>query len=320
MPVVHSAYKAPLVFRKGFVSTVYSGLIRSINNVVQQRERIELEDGDFLDLDWSYAAKPSKRVIILLHGMEGHAQRPYVTGVARLCNDRGIDAMAVNFRGCSGEPNRKYYSYHSGATEDLDTVITHAILKNYTEIYLYGVSLGANIILKYLGEQRSVPEAVKAGIAISVPCNLQTASDTIHSFKNVLFHDRFRNELVQRLREKQVRFPNEISIETIDAIKTLNDFDEVYTTKAHGFNSVSEYYEQSSSLQFIPNIKVPTLIINALNDSFLSTQCYPVRAANRSSSVFLEMPNHGGHVGFINFGGVYYNEKRTLDFILEHHK
>ena len=130
MPIVASKYKPPFWAKKSFVSTVFSGLARSVNGVEQTRERISLPDGDFLDVDWSYAAQPSKAVIILLHGLEGHAQRPYITGTAKLFNQNGIDACAVNFRGCSGEPNRLYRSYHSGATEDLEAVVNFVLEKN----------------------------------------------------------------------------------------------------------------------------------------------------------------------------------------------
>lgn len=315
MPVIESKFKPLYFFKNGFVSTVYSGLFRRVS-LKQERERIILKDGDFLDLDWSYAKTKTKRLIVLLHGLEGHGQRPYVTGAAKLFNKNSIDAVCVNFRGCSGEDNRFYYSYHSGATSDLIEVITHAIAnKKYNEIYLMGISLGANIILKYLGEQDGIPFEVKAAIAVSAPCNLSGASKEMHKLKNKLYHDRFLKHLLKRLQHKQQRFPSELDISQLKSIKTLLDFDNVYTSKAHGFNNAEDYYEKCSSLQFLPHIKVPTLIINALNDSFLSPECFPVRAAKENPNLYLEMPNFGGHVGFISLNGVYYNERRALEFV-----
>lgn len=316
MPILESTYKPPFLFKNGFVSTVYSGLVRNVNGVLQERERIDLPDGDFLDLDWSYAKSTSNKVIILLHGLEGNAQRPYMTGTAKLFNQNGIDAVSVNFRGCSGETNRNYNSYHSGATEDLDEVIKHAIqIKGYTEIYLKGVSLGGNVALKYLGEREVVPIEVKAAIVISVPCYLHGSAKELHAFKNILFHDRFKKHLLRSLKLKQEKFPQKLSFEEFKSIKTLNDFDNVYTSKAHGFEDALDYYEKSSSLQFLPNIKTPTLIINALNDSFLSAECYPVKASKNNPNLYLEMPKHGGHVGFIDKNNVYYNERRALEFV-----
>lgn len=321
MPVIQSTYKAPYFFRKGFVSTVYSGLFRRVNGVTQERERLELTDGDFIDLDWSFAKEKSNKVIILLHGLEGNAQRPYMIGTAKLFNTNGIDAVSVNFRGCSGEPNRKYNSYHSGATDDLHEIIQHTIHnKGYSDIYIKGISLGGNVILKYLGERDEVPSQIKAAIAVSVPCSLRHSAEELHTFKNVLFHDRFKNHLLKSLKLKQNQHPEKLSLKEFNSIKTLNDFDNVYTSKAHGFKDALDYYEQSSSLQFLDNIKTPALIINALNDSFLSPECYPVKAAKNNTNLHLEMPNHGGHVGFVKLSGFYYNELRALEFVLEHKK
>lgn len=320
MPVIESTYKPLFQFKNGFIATVYSGLVRKIKDFEQQRERIETRDSDFLDLDWSCAEKKSDAVIILLHGLEGHAQRPYVTGTAKLFNQNGIDAVCVNFRGCSGEDNRFYNSYHSGATDDLDDVVKHCIeQKGYSKVIIKGISLGGNITLKYLGENREIPKQVKSAIAISVPVHLNGSARELHTLKNKAFAIRFRQHLVNKLKVKIVQFPDRISVAEIKSIKTLREFDEVYTSTAHGFLDALDYYEKSSSLQFLKNIKVPTLLINALNDSFLSPECYPVKAAKHNDKLHLEMPNYGGHVGFIQKGGVYYNEKRALEFVKELH-
>lgn len=317
MPIVESTYKPSYFFRNGHVSTVYSGLVRQVKGIVQERERITLPDEDFLDLDWSFSEEKTKKLIILLHGLEGNAQRPYITGAAKLFNQNAMDAVSVNFRGCSGMDNLKYRSYHSGATEDLEAIINHILLtKNYTHIYINGISLGGNMALKYLGERDKVPEQVKGVIAVSVPCFLEGSAKKLHTFENRLYHDRFKKHLVDRLRMKQQKFSNYLSLEDLNAIKTLYDFDNLYTAKAHGFKNGLDYYTQSSSLQFLPNIKIPTLIINALNDSFLSPECYPVKAAKQNPYLFLEMPKHGGHVGFIDKKNVYYNERKALDFAL----
>ncbi|TYB76424.1 YheT family hydrolase [Bizionia myxarmorum] len=317
MPIVESTYKPPFLFRKGFVATVYSGLIRNVN-LPQKRERITLSDGDFLDLDWSYAQEKTEKLIIILHGMEGSAQRAYVTGTAKLCNENNIDALSVNFRGCSGEDNLLFQSYHSGATNDLNDVIAHVLgTKSYSEIYIKGVSLGGNVTLKYLGEESNIPKEVKGGIAVSVPCYLSGSAKELHKLKNVAFHEKFKRDLISKLRAKIDSHPDKIDPKDLKAIKTLYDFDNYYTAKAHGFIDGSDYYEKSSSLQFLPNITVPTLIINALNDSFLSSECYPVKEAKNNPNLFLEMPKYGGHMGFIQKGGYYYNEIRTLEFILE---
>nr|WP_321224692.1 alpha/beta fold hydrolase [uncultured Psychroserpens sp.] len=315
MPFIKSTFKPRIQFRNGFVSTVYSGLFRKVK-LDQTRERIATRDADFLDLDWSFSEEKSNAVIILLHGLEGHAQRPYVTGTAKLFNNNGVDAVCVNFRGCSGEDNRFYSSYHSGATNDLDDVVNHCIeKKKYTKIYIKGISLGGNITLKYVGENRVLASQIKAAIAISVPLDLNGSATELHKLKNKAFAIRFRKHLLDKLRVKQKQFPEILKDVNLNSIKTLREFDEFYTSKAHGFEDAMDYYSKSSSLQFLKNIKIPTLVINALNDSFLSKSCYPLKEAKENENLYLETPNYGGHVGFIEKGDYYYNEKRALEFV-----
>jgi len=318
MPIIQSTYKPPFWAKKSFVSTVFSGLARRVNGVEQTRERITLPDSDFLDLDWSHAQEKSNKVIILLHGLEGNAQRPYIKGTAKLFNDNDIDAVGVNHRGCSGEPNLFYRSYHSGATEDLDAVVKHVLTKNqYQDIYIKGISLGANMVLKYVGEGNDLPKEIKGVIAVSTPCNLKGSCDQLLSLKNRPYAIRFLRHLKEKLKPKIEQFPSSISVKDLNAIKTLIDFDHIYTSKAHGFKDALDYYAKASCLQFLPNIRVPSLIINALNDSFLSADCYPVKEAKQNPNLFLEMPQYGGHVGFIGKGNVYYNELRALEFVNE---
>lgn len=319
MPILEPTYKPPYFFKNGFVSTVYSGLFRRVNGVIQKRERITLSDGDFLDLDWSFSGETTTKLCVLLHGLEGDTKRPYMLGTSKLFNQNKIDTVSVNFRGCSGEPNLKYRSYHSGATEDLVEIIQHIIsTQHYSEIYLKGVSLGGNMALKYLGEGNNIPSQIKAVIAVSVPCSLYGSCKELHTLKNRPYHDMFKGYLIQKLKQKQQQFPDKVSNDDLKRIKTLKDFDDVYTSKAHGFKDAFDYYEQCSSLQFLQNITIPTLVINALNDSFLSPDCYPVKDAKNNPNLFLEMPKHGGHAGFIGKRNIYYNEQRALDFVLSY--
>ena len=315
MPQLNSDYTPPLLFKNGHFATIYSGIIRSVNCVVQKRERITLSDGDFLDLDWSDSVTPTQKLVILLHGLEGDAQRPYITGSAKILNQNGYDTCAVNYRGCSGEPNVKYRSYHSGATEDLIEVLNHILnTKNYSEIYLKGFSLGGNLLLKYLGEGNDVPKEIKGAVAVSVPCNLHDSCKQLLSIKNIMYAIKFKGNLLGKLRQKQHMFPDKISDNDIKSIKTLKDFDDIYTSRAHGFEDALDYYKKSSSLQFLPHIQVPSLIINAKDDSFLGPECYPIKETDRNNKLFLEMPSYGGHVGFWGKNNITYTEKRALAF------
>ena len=171
------------------------------------------------------------------------------------------------------------------------------------------------MLLKYLGSHDNIPHEIKTGIAVSVPCDLHGSCKELHKLQNRAYHENFKNYLVKRLKKKQIQHSDKLSVTDLKSIKTLKDFDDVYTSKAHGFKNALDYYEKSSSLQFLPNIEIPTLIINALNDSFLSPECYPVKEAKQNTYLFLEMPKHGGHVGYHLNRDYYYNEKRALEFI-----
>lgn len=315
MPLVSSSYAPPAFFKNGHLSTIYCGLARRVNGLVQKRERFYLSDGDFLDLDWSNSITPTRKLVVLLHGLEGDGQRPYITGSAKLFNQNGFDACALNYRGCSGEPNTLYRSYHSGVTEDLEEVIAHILSSySYSEIYLNGFSLGGNLLLKYLGERSTVPKEIKGAVAISVPCSLHSSCQQLLNLKNILYAQRFKRHLIAKLRQKQHLFPERITGSDIKNIKTLKDFDDIYTSRAHQFKDALDYYTQCSSLQFLHNIKVPSLIINAKNDSFLGSDCYPFHEADTNPNLYLEVPKYGGHVGFWGKNNQTYTEKRSLDF------
>lgn len=316
MPIIQSPYKPPFLFQQTDISTIYSGKIRKVSGVAQTRERLELADGDFLDIDWSYSAQKTQRCIIILHGLEGSAKRPYVLGTALIFNQNGYDACGMNFRSCSGEPNRLYSSYHSGKTDDLQTLVSHVIAKGYREIVIKGFSMGGNISLMYAATQ-TIPTEVKCVVAVSTPCDLKGASDRLLSTRNWVYSERFLITLTQKIKGKAIRFPDKITLSEIKKIRTLKDFDDTYTSKAHNFRDADDYYEQCSSLPYLHQIQVPTLLLNARNDSFLSESCFPYSVAEKSSNFYLETPKYGGHVAFYDSDNVFYSEKRALAFCSE---
>jgi len=315
MPLLPSTYKPPFWIRNGHVATIYAGTLRKVSLPSQQRERITLPDGDFLDLDWSYAAKKTKQLVILIHGLEGDAQRPYIGGSAHLFNANGYDVCAMNLRGCSGTINTLFRSYHSGATEDLEAVIQHILhLDCYSDFFIQGFSLGGNLTLKYMGENNTLPSQVKAAVAISVPCDLHSSCRQLLRFKNKVYAQRFKRHLLAKLHVKKQQFPNRITDAMIAKIRTLEDFDNIYTSIANGFSNALDYYTQSSCKQYLPNIDRPSLIVNAQNDSFLGPECYPNTIADTHKKLYLETPKYGGHVGFYLPGSQTYTEKRALKF------
>lgn len=317
MPLIPSTYKPSPIFRNGDFSTLYSALIRKVKGVKQQRERLELSDGDFMDLEWSFSGKETENCIVVFHGLEGNAHRAYVLGTAKLFNENGFDCCAPHYRNCSGEPNRVYSSYHSGRTEDLKEVIEHILSKKkYKNIIINSFSLGGNLSLKYAGENKELPEEIKAVIAVSTPIDLESSMNRLSEPRNYIYTKNFLMGLKKRLHQKKQAF-SEITDAEIKKIKTLKDFDNIYTSKANGFKDATDYYTKSSAKQFLPDIKIPTLIINAANDSFLTESCFPIKEAKENPNLFLEIPKYGGHVGFVEKDNVYYNEKRALEFSLE---
>ncbi|WP_436487093.1 YheT family hydrolase [Chitinophaga sp. ARDCPP14] len=319
MPVLHNSdYQAPFLLQNRHMLTIYPSLFRSIRPAAYRRERIATPDADFLDLDFS--EKGNERIVVILHGLEGNATRKYVLGMVHIFNGAGFDTVSMNFRGCSGEPNKNLRFYHSGETEDLHTVIQYLVsLKKYKAIHLVGFSLGGNVTLKYLGERgASLDSAIKSAVAISVPCDLKSGSAELEKRHNIIYMQRFIRDLGEKLRLKELQFPGSISLDRYADIRSFRQFDDRYTAPMHGFKDALTYWEQCSSRPLLSSIRIPVLVINAKDDPFLGKECYPYEIAADSPYLFLETPHQGGHVGFVKFGeDFYWSEKRALAFILE---
>lgn len=315
MPLTsESSYQRPKWLFNGHLETIYPALFRKVEIRKPLRERIETPDGDFLDLDWF--REDSDRLVIISHGLEGNSNRPYMLGMAREFWLSGFDVLTWNFRGCGEEMNRKAIFYHSGATYDLDTVVGHGE-KGYKEIYLVGFSLGGNLTLKYLGEKKSSNPKLKKAIAISVPLDLAGSSEKISTGENILYSKRFLTTLKEKVIQKSKLFPEELTLTMLGKTRTLRDFDDLFTGPLHGFSDAAEYYQVNSSLQFLERIEIPTLVLNAQNDPFLSEKCFPSKLAKQLELVHFEFPKHGGHVGFSGSSGEksFYSERRAVEFI-----
>jgi len=316
MPLVtSSSYKPSLLFRSSNINTTFASKFRKVFGVSYNRERIDTPDGDFLDIDWML--NRSERIAILCHGFEGNSRRVYMKGMVRALTGAGYDAVAMNYRGCSGEPNRLLRSYHAGATDDLHTVVSHVnIDKGYKEIYLIGFSMGGNLVLKYLGEDLfPVPSSVRGAAAISTPCDLASSVAVLDSFSRSIYTRRFLRFLHRKIKDKMKIYPGEIDDVGYSSIKTLRAFDDRYAY-INGFRDADDYYESASSKQFISRIQKKTILINARDDPFLHADCFPIDEAKKSKFLYLEMPRHGGHMGFVtrNPDGVYWHENRILEF------
>lgn len=316
MPLIKSSsYQKPFYYINGHAETILPSLLRKINGVTYERERLELADGDFLDLDW--LSQKRKKLVLISHGLEGNSERHYCKGMAKYFFLRDWDALAWNCRSCSGEINRLPRFYHHGATEDIACVIDHAIKKGYETISLVGFSMGGSMTLKYMGENsHAISPHIQSAVVFSVPCHLGSSAKELDKPSRSFYRNRFLKKLQKKMVEKENLFPNIISAKHFEKIKTFKDFDTIYTAPLHGFKDSEDFYERASSGQFIPYIKKPTLIVNAANDPFLPDECYPKEVASKHDWVTLEIPKHGGHVGFsLARQEENWMEQRAFDFI-----
>ncbi len=276
--------------------TLWARLARRPPHVALQRERLELPDGDFIDLDWT--EKGSGPIVIVLHGLEGSSDSPYARGLLRAIERRGWRGIVMHFRGCSGEPNRLARSYHSGDTGDLDFLATTLRRREpRTPLATVGFSLGGNVLLKWLGKAGGVTP-LHAAVAVSVPFVLNGAAERLQHGFSRLYQWQLLRSLRQTVAAKQRHMELPLIRRDLSTLKNFRDFDEYVTAPLHGFDSADHYYTASSSRQYLEGITVPTLLLHASDDPFMTESSIP-RPDELSESVTLELSPHGGHVGFV---------------------
>lgn len=284
-----------------------------------QRERLATSDGDFLDLDWQQSDNTS--LLLMIHGLEGHSRTPYMKSMARFALQNDWDICAMNLRGCSGAMNRLFSMYHSGKTEDLAEVLNHIHgLDQYTLINLIGFSLGGNIVLKYLGENRQIPSKIRAFATISTPFDLQATAYHLARPANFLYETHLIRSLKSKLKQKVKQFPDLLTKKTIRQIKDFESFDNLYTAPAHGFRDAFDYWQKCSAVNYLDTVQFPGIAINALDDPFIPKKAYPFEIAKNHPYFHLETPDFGGHVGFAqNFKPrtPLYHEERIFQFLGE---
>jgi uncharacterized protein len=319
MPIIPAnSYKSPVYLFNGHLQTIIPNLFRKIPDLRYTRERIDTPDGDFLDLDWSVTG--SDRLVIISHGLEGNTDRQYVRGMVRAFNRAGWDAMGWNCRSCSGEMNRLARFYHHADTIDLQTVIAYVAENyHYQSIGLIGFSMGGSMLLRLLGERGGqLAPLVRGAVAFSVPCDLMSSALHLSKPRNRMYARRFIRKLERKIKAKAELLPNQVTYTNFHQIRVFKDFDDRYTAPLHGFRNAEDFYAQASVHKYLPGIRIPTLLINAINDPFLTPECFPVEEAEANPYLFLEMPRQGGHVGFSVTGRAeYWSEKRAVDFIRE---
>lgn len=324
------------------MQTILGAVLPRGRNVRYKRERLELADGDFLDLDWSRVG--SDRLVILTQGLESEASDSIARGLAASWNAAGWDALAWNYRGCSGEPNRLPRFYHGADTTDLVTVIEHASgsahapmrssllstsgknghasdtlqdaspTRTYSEVLLVGLSLGGNLVLRYLGECGAHPK-VRAAVAVSAPVDLGSSALKLDAHpRNRFYLRRLIKSLHAKVEQKAPLFPEVFETGTLRNLRTFGTFDNRYTAPLHGFRNATEYWAQACVRPYLASIQVPTLLLSSVDDPFLTAESFPVVEASDNPNLFLEAPRNGGHLGFMDARGSWL-ERRILSFL-----
>lgn len=323
-PGLIQPYVAPKWLPGGNAQTIYPYFLNTGPAIHYRRERWELGDGDFIDIDW-LDGEASKPLVILLHGLEGSSRSHYALSMMRYLRVLHWRGAVVHFRGCSGSPNRLPRAYHAGDSAEIDSmvrrIVDHVNLDSRNiQNYVIGVSLGGNALLKWLGEQgQQAGKLIAGAAAISVPIDLAAAGRALDSGFNRLYTQHFLYSLKRKVMDKHSSFPGLLDVKAVIACRTLYEFDNLVTAPLHGFRDTDDYWLKSSSKPLLRDIRVPTLLLNARNDPFLPESVLPSRE-NVSSFVFPEFPEQGGHAGFIQGvfpGKLEWLPKRIVQFFTQ---
>jgi uncharacterized protein len=293
-------FKPPFLQINGHLQTIYPSLFRKIP-VPYVRERISLPDGDFLDLDWVKTG--SEKLLIATHGLEGDSTRHYVTGMVEKFCKNDFDGLGWNSRSCGGEINKLPRFYHHGDAGDLKLVVEYAISLGYKEIFLAGFSMGGSLTLRLLGEYaHSVPSQILGAVVASVPLDLPTSVAELDKPGKRFYMNRFLKKLGKKLEQKSRMFP-ENQLLNVDnywkEVKNFEVFDNRYTAPLHGYKNAQDFYRKASAKPLLKDIYVPVLIIQSVNDPFLSPECLDINGAENNKNINLKLTQNGGHVGFM---------------------
>ena len=317
MPPHAKPYRAPFWLPGGNLQTLYPFLFSWLKRPRYRRERWELDDGDFIDLDWLDGAN-NVPIVILFHGLEGHSHGHYARSLMGELQAQKWRGVAPHFRGCSGTPNRLPRAYHAGDVAEIDMIVRRLKTAHpNVPVYAVGVSLGGNALLKWLGEQGSgAIGIIEKAVAVSAPVDLLAAGRALDKGFNRLYVKHFLSTLKRKALRKLKQFPALFDRELLREAHTLYKFDDLVTAPLHGYKNVDDYWIRASSKPGLNNIHIPTLLINARNDPFLPSSALPT-PDQVAACVTLEFPHEGGHVGFLSGpfpGTLNWLPTRILDF------
>ena len=269
----HSSYKkAPFMQFNGDLQSIFPAY-RKVTGVKYERERITTTDNDFLDLDW--IDTKSRKLVLLTHGLEGDSNRPYMLGTAKIFAKNGWDVLSWNCRSCSGEMNRTFRLYNHGEIGDIETVLNYALQKkNYDEVVLIGYSMGGNVSLKFAAVSQH--PSVKKVVAFSAPLEMRTSTAILDYPSRYIYKAYFKKGILPKVKIKAQHFPELLSLKEVEQAKTWEEQQNLFFVKINGYKSIDDFYEKGSALNFIPKLKIPTLIVQAQNDPMLTPECSPI--------------------------------------------
>lgn len=300
MPLVESRYRAPRWLPGSHAQTIVAAKLVPRPRLAYRRERWDTPDGDFIDVDFALPepASDAAPVLVLFHGLEGCSRSHYALAVMRAAADRGWRGIVPHFRSCSGEPNRLPRAYHSGDSDEGDWIL-RAVAKRFSAAPLYaaGVSLGGNMLAKWLGERQEDARFVTAAASIGAPLDLAAGGAALNRGFNRVYERLFLATLKPKAIAKARRFPGSAKVEAIARARSLREFDDAFTAPVHGFRDADEYWRRASGKPWLRAVKVPHLVLNARNDPFVPAASLPTER-EVSRFVHLEQPDSGGHVGF----------------------
>ena len=303
VPLYTGHYTAPSWLPGGNAQTLYPYFNKPAQLFTYRRERWELDDGDFIDVDWSDGSDESP-LVVFFHGLEGGSSSHYILSMINSLKRHHWRCAVIHFRGCSGEPNRLSRAYHAGDSSEIDWMLRRITTQAQTTgtaqpVYVMGVSLGGNALLKWLGEQGERAKELVAGVAtVSVPLDLAAAGSALDKGFNQVYTRHFLDTLKDKVFDKLQQFPGLFDAHALKKCASIYDFDNIVTAPLHGFRDTDDYWRQSSSKQWLPHVQVPTLVINARNDPFMPASVLPAQT-EVSPMVTLEFPEEGGHAGFM---------------------
>ena len=313
-------YRPPWWYRGRHLQTLWGPLLRGGRAPALRRERVETPDGDSLDLDWLAAGGRGAPLVVLLHGLEGSSRSHYARGLLRELEAVGWRGLVVNFRSCGGEVNRSRRMYHSGDTEDLEFVITRlAAGEPDLRLGLVGVSLGGNVVLKWLAERgERAPAQVAGAVAISTPFDLAACAAVLdRGLNRVLYTPNFLSTMRAKLERKAHLYEGILDLSAARTAKTFAEYDRLVTAPLGGFTSERDYWTRSSSGPLLSQVRRPTLLINALNDPFMPASALPRAAVAHSRWIEAAFVAEGGHAGFLEgaSGARSWAEARAVAFL-----